>query len=242
MTRSIHVVLKKEDIMSNQLTGKIAVVFDILLATSTMATILQEGGTSVIPVVNWQEAKEVSTRHPRSSILLAGEYKGRTLAGFLAPFPSELKKEVKDKLVILSTTNGTVAINHSSQAKRLYAASLLNAQAVGQEILTNYNNETIVLICSGSQGAFCLEDFYGAGYMIHCLLKHQSFRLTDAAKAAYLCYKSAEEDAYHMLCQSRLGKKLIQYNYENEVSFVAQKSIYPVVPCWERGKIVNINN
>lgn len=43
MKRKVHVILKKEELLAKKLEGKTVVIFDILLATSTIAAALQQG-------------------------------------------------------------------------------------------------------------------------------------------------------------------------------------------------------
>jgi 2-phosphosulfolactate phosphatase len=121
MTAKVHVVLKKEELIEEKLEGKIAVVFDILLATSTITTVLHEGAKAVIPVMDGKEALHTASAFSKEEIVLVGEYQGKTIEGFLDPNPSSLKESIPDKTVILSTTNGTVAIRKASEAKKVYA-------------------------------------------------------------------------------------------------------------------------
>ncbi|MBE3569347.1 MAG: 2-phosphosulfolactate phosphatase [Bacillales bacterium] len=242
MTRKIHVVLKKEDLETEKLGEKIAVVFDIILATSTITAALEQGAESVVPVYDWKEAAEVSSSLPLSSTVLAGEYNGKTMEGFLDPYPKELGKEVKEKTLLLSTTNGTVALKKSMSAKKLYAASLLNTKAVAVDIVKHYQNETVLLICGGSRGSFSMEDFYGAGYMVDCLLAFSSFQLTDAAKAAQLFYQSQKDHPYELLRSTRIGKILSLCHYEEELAFISQKSAFTVIPLRRDGKLINVEH
>lgn len=230
--------MKKEDLDSKKLSGNIAVVFDVLLATSTITAVLQEGANEVIPVFNWEEALEQSRAFSTDSIILAGEKEGETIEGFIAPYPSLLRNQVQGKTVFLSTTNGTVAIRKSQTAKKMYIASLLNCQAVSEMLVQKHQNETIVLICSGSRGQFCIEDFYGVGYMIHCLLEKLQADLTDSALAAHLFYKQYENDGYEILRNSKIGNMLVEYDFGHEITFVSKKSVYDIVPIWQDGKMV----
>jgi 2-phosphosulfolactate phosphatase len=240
MTRKIHVILKKEDLEVQKLKEKIAVVFDIILATSTITAVLEQGAEAVIPVSDWVEAVKVSASLPPASFVLAGEDDGKTIEGFLEPYPKEIREEVKEKTLILSTTNGTVAARKAESAKKLYAASLLNTEAVAADIIKNYQNETILLICGGSRGDFSMEDFYGAGYMVECLLNLGSFQLTDAAKTSHLFYLSQKDRPYDLFRLTRIGDVLSRCHYDDELAFIAQKSVFTSVPRWKDGKLINV--
>lgn len=227
----VHLLLKKEEIDETEMgQGKIAVVFDILLATSTITVALHNCAKEVIPVVNSEVAIEVSKQYKKGEFILVGEYEGKAIEGFLDPSPLRLLKEFKDKTVILSTTNGTVAIQNSKLASKVYACSLLNGQRVAEAVSKDHNDETIILICSGSSGHFSLEDFYGAGYFLNCLEKLTNLELTDSSKAALLFFKSYCNQSIRTLMTSKVGEMLESYGYKEEVEFVSQMDIISVVP------------
>lgn len=227
-----HLLMKKEDIDERQLDGKIAVVFDVLLATSTITAALFEGAREVIPVLDGEHALKEAESRKDDRYILAGEYEGLTIDGFLSPSPLQLKEKVKDQTMILATTNGTVAIHQAMAAKKVYVASMLNGDAVAEEIKKNHPDETVVLICSGSAGRFNLEDFYGAGYFIDCLVARagDDTDLTDAARTALYFYRGNSDDPAEMLAQSKVGKMLSRFGFREDIRFVSQRGIFPVVP------------
>lgn len=242
--RKIHVLFKKEELdQERSLKDKVIVVFDILLATTTITAILESGAKAVIPVLHGKEGKEEAENHEDGSFLLVGEHQGVTIDDFHSPLPIGLMEKVQGKTVILSTTNGTVAIWNASEAKQVYAASLLNSAAVAKQILENYKNETILLVCAGSSGSFNMEDFYGAGYFVECLLTHSAGPLerTDAACAAHRFYQGNASVGEDILKQSRVGKKLQQYGHEKDISYAARRDLYSIVPSVKDGKYVVIN-
>src|SRR5699024_7433157 len=98
---------------------KIAVVFDVLLATSSITTCLAYGAKNVIPACEWAEALQEAKKFRPKEICLVGEYNGITIDGFLDPMPLGLQEQVNGKTVVLATTNGTVAIRKSASAKEV---------------------------------------------------------------------------------------------------------------------------
>ncbi|GAB4072817.1 2-phosphosulfolactate phosphatase family protein [Barrientosiimonas marina] len=233
----IHLLWKKEEIDEYQISGnKIAVVFDVLLATSTIASCLASGAKEVIPVLDKREAldKAKTLNHASADdVLLAGESDGLTIEGFLNPVPSALNERVSGKTVILSTTNGTVAIRQAASAKKVYTASLLNGAAVGKRIVNAYEDETIVVVCSGSRNTFCLEDYYGAGYFVTCLINEfgqENVDLTDSALSATLLFEHMSDQAVSILEQSAVGGMLSKYGLYDDVAYVSQLGKLDVVP------------
>lgn len=237
----IHLLWKKEEIDAVQMNeDKIAVVFDVLLATSTITTCLAYGAKNVIPVLDGEEALQEAKKFEPEEICLVGEYNSITIDGFLDPMPIGLQRQVNGKTVVLSTTNGTVAIRKSASAKEVYIASLLNGEAVAQNLLATYADETIIVVCSGSQNQFCIEDFYGAGYFIDQLVDaygKDKVDLTDSALAAKMFYERLAEQAVEVLSDSRVGKMLANYDCYDDVVYVSQQGNLSVVPRLVAGKV-----
>ncbi|SET64489.1 2-phosphosulfolactate phosphatase [Oceanobacillus limi] len=220
---------------------KVAVVFDVLLATSTIAACFFHGAKKVIPVLDEAEARSEAMNYSPEEVCLVGEYNGKTIDGFLDPYPLFLKHHVHGKTVILSTTNGTMAIRKSASARKVYIASLLNGASVAQALRKEYKNETIVIVCSGSRNRFCLEDFYGAGYFIDYLVRNSGddiVNLTDSARAAQLFYANIGNQALPILRQSHVGKMLENVGLTEELEFVSQRNVVSAVPQYSHGIVV----
>lgn len=232
--------MKKEDIQAEKLKEQVVIVLDVLLATSTIAALLEHGVKEIIPVEGEREAIQASMSFAPGEYVLIGEKEGRVLDGFLAPNPALLSDVVAGKVVILATTNGTVALRRSAGAGRLYAATLRNGNAVAASAVRSLEpGQRIIVVCSGSSGQFCLEDFYGAGYLVCCLTKLlEAAQLTDGAKAALLFYQHGQEEGYTMLAQSAVGIFLLEHRCEDDLRYVAQKGISQRVPIYDRGRII----
>ncbi|SDH89177.1 2-phosphosulfolactate phosphatase [Alteribacillus bidgolensis] len=55
MSKRIHVIMKKEDIIPERLEGKQAVVFDVLLATTVITSFFAGGAAALYPVLDAKE-------------------------------------------------------------------------------------------------------------------------------------------------------------------------------------------
>ncbi|MEH7277158.1 2-phosphosulfolactate phosphatase [Neobacillus vireti] len=238
----INVLLQKELIDPSRLKNCVVVIFDVLLATTTITTLLQYGAKKVIPVLNSDEALEVSKNLnlPQDSCILSGEKNGYSLNQFIYPCPLELlESNVDGKTVILSTTNGTVALKKSLGAPFVYASCLLNGKFVAQKLLQNYNQQSILLVCSGNHGCFSMEDFIGAGHFIHHLHKFSgtAFQLSDSAKVAAQFYEQChEESLVKHFFTSHTGKLLTSLGYKSSVYHSVQRDIYNAVPILKTGE------
>lgn len=235
----VHVLLKKEEIDEDKINDQqIMVVFDVLLATTTIISALKNGANEVIPVMDHVEARKKAYEINEENCILAGEYGGLTLEGFLSPNPIALRSVVGNQTLILSTTNGTVAIKKSANAKQVLCASIINARAVSQKIKVDHEHDTIVIVCAGSGGQFNSEDFYGAGYLISLLLEDTDYELSDAAFAAYTFYEHLENQPLEVMKKSSVGKMLSRHHLDDVLEYVAQKSFYQLVPYLNSNRIV----
>lgn len=226
----IHVLLKKEELDAQRLPGKTVVVLDILFATSSIVAAMAHGAAEVIPTLDGAAAQAEAARHPAGTCVLSGELNADTLPGFVHPTPLALLAEnLEGKSLIYSTTNGTVAVNKSREADHVYAAALLNGEAVVKHIAQQHADETVLIVCSGSADNFNLEDFYGAGYLASLFARQgQEHEFTDAALAAMLLHE--KNDAGECLRRARVGRMMLERRLDREVDFAAQKNLYTVVP------------
>ncbi len=91
----IDVIISADYIDSEALKGKIAVVIDMLRATSVITTALYNGAKKVIPVVSVEEAfeKAKELKSLGEEVLLGGERKALKIDGFdFSNSPLEYKK------------------------------------------------------------------------------------------------------------------------------------------------------
>jgi 2-phosphosulfolactate phosphatase len=147
----------------------VAVVVDVLRATTVIVHALAHGCNSVVPCEEVADAKAVAARLPAGTALLAGERQGLPIPEFdLGNSPSEFTHEVcARKTLVMTTTNGTRAILASQEADRVYIASFTNLRATSDEIsvqfLKNDHRHSVHIICAGTEGHVSLEDSLLAG-------------------------------------------------------------------------------
>ena len=142
--------------------AEVAVVVDVLRATSTATTALAAGFAEVVCVASVEEA--LTWRAPGR--VLAGERRCVRPNGFdLGNSPRELAGHGGESLV-LATTNGAPAIVAAAWcASRVLLAGLLNLGAV-LELLRALAYDDLQIVCSGTDGAVALEDAYLAGRIV----------------------------------------------------------------------------
>jgi len=228
----LHVLTNKSELKKERLQDKVVIVLDILIATTSIVTAMANGCKQIVPVRNYDEAISLQNNPDYKNYKFSGELNADTLSGFIQPTPIALLKSGMDNChLVYCTTNGTVALNDCKTAKQTLVGSLLNAQSIVQHVLSHWQDETILIVCSGSNDQFNIEDFYGAGYFVETFINHQGgkeLELSDSAKAAQVFHSSGS--AIDLLNTSRVGKILNDRNWSEELIFAAQKNIYPVVP------------
>ena len=219
---------------SIDLTETTAVVFDVLRATSTMITGLQHGVERFFPVETVEAARARKVLDP--NLLLAGERGGLPLEGFdLGNSPAEFK-EIAGKNVVLTTTNGTVALQRVRRAKRVYVGALLNLDALAQ-VLEDENSTDLLLVCAGTGEEFAIEDAIAAGGLVERLSDKS---LSDAALLVKSLYRAASSDLGSYLRQSRNGRALAGIGKTRDVEECARVAVSKTVGIMQDDAVVKL--
>lgn len=179
----IDIILTAADIQAEKIKDKIVVIIDVLRATSVMITALANGAKAVYPYKDIESVLENSKKS--KSFVLGGERKGLKIEGFdFGNSPLEYTKEaVSGKDMFMTTSNGTRAIENSANgSKKLFIAAFLNVESVAKKILEE--NDDTVIICSGTDNNFSLDDALCAGEIIRRVKeKNRDIQLTDISLA-----------------------------------------------------------
>jgi 2-phosphosulfolactate phosphatase len=210
--------------------GKTTVVIDVLRATTTITTALENGAKEVIPLGSIENAINISKQIGGQS-LLCGERNTKKIEGFAhGNSPLEFMYDgLKGKSVLLFTTNGTRAIYKSRYSELLYTASFNNIAAVCDKLIKSGNN--LEIFCSGNNSSFSMEDTVCAGALISELnLKGNSIKLTDSAKGSLILFERYKEDIEAMLRDTDHGKILIENGFDEDIKYAARINISSAVP------------
>ncbi|MBN2219719.1 MAG: 2-phosphosulfolactate phosphatase [Kosmotogaceae bacterium] len=212
----------------------LAVVVDVLRASSTITTALQLGAKKVIPVSNVERAMKERSRSPE--VVLMGERETMKIPGFdLGNSPVELSEAfVKGKEVVMTTTNGTVAALRSRRAKRVIVASFLNLESIAR--LIEREKGRVEIQCSGSDGEPSLEDTLLAGALVARL---GIVGMNDSCWIAASLYGSVSSNLRDFIAENGVhAKKLLSLGFGEDVSFCAKINLYDLVPLWRNNGFV----
>ena len=196
----------------------LAVVVDVLRATSTIAQALAAGYARVLCCGGIDDARALRAQLPDS--LLGGERSAVRIEGFDAGASPREFLEPRAQTLILSTTNGTSAILRAAQAAdEVILGSLLNLNAVAAAVRAS--GRDCVVVCAGFKGAFALDDAYCAGRIVSLV----AARRTDAAVAA-AAVADAFPDAHAGISARTYGPP----GLEEDIAWCARDSVLDVVP------------
>lgn len=213
------------------------IIIDVLRCSSTIITALAKGAAEVIPVRTVKEAKAISEANP--NFILAGEREGLMPLGFeFGNSPSTMNRSnLEGAHIILTTTNGTVALSQTKGAKHVLIGAFLNAKAVARLAYSFAlkDGTGITLAMSGTKGSFSLEDYLGAGAIVESFTSEVN--LSDAPQAAALTFRAARQSVLEAIVWGSHAKHLINIGFDEDVTFCCRLNRYTIVPHLECGRI-----
>jgi 2-phosphosulfolactate phosphatase len=206
----VHVAFTPDEVLE----APVAVVVDVLRATSTIAQALASGYKRVYCCREVEDALRL--REQLGEGLLGGERGAVRIEGFdMGASPREVL-EPRGETLIYSTTNGTRAVLAAAAAcDEVLLGSLLNLSAVAAAV-----KDDCVIVCAGFQGQFALDDAYCAGRIVELL----GGEVTDAAKASAVLARSFPT-AHEALLARTYGPP----GLEEDIKFCAQEDVVDAV-------------
>lgn len=223
--RQIEVCLSPAMLSHYDFSDNIVVVIDIFRATSAICYGFENGAKQIIPVASVEECKQ----YANTGKLLAAERNGDVVDGFdfgNSPF-SYSRDKVEGRSIVLTTTNGTHAIQQARKSHKVIIGSFLNLDAVCNWL--KEQQQDVLLLCAGWKNKFNLEDTLFAGAVIS-QLKNDFVYLCDSAIAAEDLYQMAKNDLRTFLRKSSHSVRLKELNIEDDIQFCLQKNICTTIP------------
>ncbi len=224
---SIRIFEIPEHAKPSELTGSVSIVIDVLRATSSMATALNNGCNEIYPVVDVQDAFVLREELLPQSVKLCGERNGVKIEGFdFGNSPLEYQRSIiKDKTLVWTTSNGTKAMQHALSAEWIYIASLLNLSTIAKTAAGHAQNVNI--LCAGTNGESTLEDTVCAGLLAREIVNiDEQFHLDEFTISLIKQAELYECDMFNMMLQSKHGRYLQEIGFETDLHFCSQKDYY----------------
>ena len=204
----------------------VPVIVDVLRASSTIVAALASGAKEVIPV---EDADKALALGKQLGAVTIGERHGVKIGGFdHNNSPTEmLEADIKDKTVVITTTNGTRIMTEGG-----IIGSTLNAGAVAEHLMTQervFLLATNPLISDEDLNAASLIEvmavMLGRGYFMY---QAERFIQNDAECQALL----------EKIRNSQAGQKVIALGYQYDVDMICRDiNRFPIVPVYTNGSI-----
>ena len=184
--------------------GGVAVLIDVLRASTTIATALANGAAAVRPVATIEEARRIAGRLGPAAVL-GGERGGVRIDGFdLGNSPAEYAADrVAGRTVVITTTNGTAALATCAAAREVLVGAIVNraaVAAVARRLAAAAGGNAVHLVCAGTDGAVTAEDVLAAGAILDAAARDPA-----AADDALDVAAQAAREAYRGLAEGQTG-------------------------------------
>lgn len=211
------------------LRGGIAVIFDILRASTTIVQALSAGAAYVNPFLEPADALAAKSSMPSSEVVLGGERGGTKIPGFdLGNSPGEyLPETLRSRPVFFTTTNGTRALLASLEAERVFVGCFNNLSAVVRVLAED--GRPVHLVCAGTRGEVSLEDTLCAGAVAAALCERGAFECDDATRLAIGAWKSAGPLPEALRCGTG-GRDVVALGLERDIDAAAAVDSCGIVP------------
>jgi 2-phosphosulfolactate phosphatase len=214
----------------------IVVVIDILRATSAMVTAIAHGAAGVIPVAKVEEARALAGK----GYILAAERDGRVVEGFdygNSPF-SFMGDSIRGKTLVLSTTNGTQAIEAARNAHALIVGAFTNLSAVCEWL--SRQGRGVLLLCAGWKNKFNLEDSIFAGAVAQKLLEQGYSTDCDSTRASVHLWNLSKHDLNGFLEDSSHRNRLGRLELKKDIAYCLQTDISDAIPVLKNDILVKL--
>ncbi|MDB5337895.1 MAG: 2-phosphosulfolactate phosphatase [Planctomycetaceae bacterium] len=235
MTSHVHVHLLPKLFEPESLQGGVAVVIDVLRASTTIIHALAAQAPRVIPCGEIEIARSVAQELPPGTALLGGERHGERITGFdLDNSPLKYVPEVMSgKTLVFTTTNGTRALERCRRSARVVVGAFVNRRAIVETLVAD--GRPVHLICAGTDGYITAEDVLFAGSIADAVRTRRADQSNpdDETQLALSLWQTASEDPAKIrqcLRDSRGGLNLLELGFDHDIDRSATCDMFDLVP------------
>ncbi|MFQ5689768.1 MAG: 2-phosphosulfolactate phosphatase [Gemmatimonadota bacterium] len=221
------------------LRGRLAIVIDVLRASTSIVTALEAGARAVLPAASHEEARSAARRLGRESVLLCGERERVKIPGYdLGNSPREYThSRVAGRTLVYCTTNGTPAVRRCGRAEAVWLGAFRNLTAVAAA--AGRVDSSPVIVCAGRAGRVAVDDVLCAGHLVERLrVPDPSVPLSDGARAALRLARSVGPPSADFLAQTAGGRALADLGLSADVEFSAAVGVSEVIPVLDGDMLV----
>ncbi|MEJ6737053.1 MAG: 2-phosphosulfolactate phosphatase [Flavobacteriales bacterium] len=212
------------------------VIIDVFRASSAICAAFESGVEAVIPAANL----EAAFKYKAEGYLVGAERNAEVVEGFdFGNSPLGFKDgKFKGETIVLTTTNGTKAIDIAKSASNVVIGSFANLAAICDYI--EKVDKDVLLFCAGWKDRFNLEDTLFAGAVAQKITQNLRFQnISDSTIAAINMYAAAKGDMYGFLEDSSHRKRLNRLNMAEDVIYCLTLDQTDIVPVLKGDVIVS---
>ena len=217
----------------------LVVVLDVLRATSAICTAMEHGVGEIIPVATLEEARAYKAQ----GHIVAAERGGQIVDGFdmgNSPY-SYMDSKLKGKSVVLTTTNGTKAINMAKDKSTVVVGALNNLDALCAWLIQQERD--VLVLGSGWKDKFNLEDTICGGAIADlCLSSGKFYADEDSTVAAKFLFRSSRDNMFSFLKASSHRRRLRKLNLNEDVKYCLTPNNCTAIPILKNGSLVRLNH
>ena len=217
----------------------LVVVLDVLRATSAICTAMEHGVGEIIPVATLEEARAYKAQ----GHIVAAERGGQIVEGFdmgNSPY-SYMDPNLKGKTVVLTTTNGTKAINMAKDKSTVVVGALNNLDALCAWLIEQERD--VLVLGSGWKDKFNLEDTICGGAIADLCLDSGKFHADeDSTVAAKFLSRSSRDNMFSFLKASSHRRRLRKLNLNEDVKYCLTPNNCTAIPILKNGSLVRLNH
>jgi 2-phosphosulfolactate phosphatase len=229
-----------------EMADGVVVMIDVLRASTTICMALEAGAERVIPCLEVDDARRTAADLPGGDVVLGGERQCQPIEGFdLGNSPRDyLPERVAGRTVVLTTTNGTRALQHAHLARRVLIGAFVNATAVFEQLI---EQQQIHILCAGTNDMYSEDDALLAGMLVERLQRVGGLNYRQNAQAMtareYWLSNFALPQAVggepldpellaRKLAASTGGRPLMEQGFQQDVRDAAEVDLFSSVPVY----------
>jgi 2-phosphosulfolactate phosphatase len=214
----------------NGIAESIAVVVDVLRATTSFNAAFDAGVKRIIPVSELSELRAMKEK----GFLTAAERDGKKVD--FADFGNSPSVFLESKLLgsdlAYSTTNGTRAMHLARDASGMITACFSNLGAAVSYL--SESGKDVLILCSGWKNGFSLEDTLCAGALSASLLETGQYTAgDDACTAAAELWQIASEALQEFASHGEHYQRLLRLDYRKDLAYCFRLNTSLRVPVWD---------
>lgn len=238
----LDVAFSPNELTPGDVADRSVLVIDVLRASTTICAALHNGARAIVPVGDTAEATRLQEALGAADVVLAGERNSVRIAGFqLGNSPREMTPEVvQGKTLVMTTTNGTLALLATAGAREVVVAAAVNLTAAGEFARHALGqHDDLLILCAGRDNGFGLDDAYIAGCLAVRALGGRRRRkgLNDAALVSVDLVIRYRDRTERVLALSHAGRELTSRGFREDVEAASIIDAYPVLPYFHEKRI-----